>query len=194
MCIVAADSKTFLIGFRRRPCHSGVLIAEIDPLIYEIADCLDARPARGRIFEQSPGQIQQSIAVAETTREKEDEGLFRELLHGDLAGVRRHRIWQTGIGHDSVGRQAHMPRGRNNPAAPIAKTIAVAGDRNRGSDDDVIRRREIRDAREMDIEHRDQRSGLRKFVLQFVADPKCHVTLSALPPGTAPPAVNFLFA
>jgi hypothetical protein len=165
MSIVAADSQTFLIGFRRCPCHPGVLVAEIDLLIYEIADCLDARPARGRIFEQSPGQIQQSITVAETTREKEDEGLFRELLHRDLAGVRRHRIGQTGISHDSVGRHAHMPRGRNNPAAPIAKTIAVAGDRNRGADDDVIRRREIRNAREMDVEHRDQRSGLRELIL-----------------------------
>jgi hypothetical protein len=71
-----------------------------------------------------------------------------------------------------------MPRGRNNPAAPIAKTIAVTGDRNWGADDDMIRRREIRNAREMDVEHRDQRSGLRKFVLQFVTDPKFHVTLS----------------
>ena len=51
MCIVAADSQTFLIGFRRRPCHPCVLVTEIYPLIYEIADCLDARPTRGRIFE-----------------------------------------------------------------------------------------------------------------------------------------------
>jgi hypothetical protein len=49
---------------------------------------------------------------------------------------------------------------RENPAAPIAKTITVAGDRNRGADDDVIRRRQIGNAREMDIERCAQRSGL----------------------------------
>jgi hypothetical protein len=87
-----------------------------------------------------------------------------------------------------------MAHRRENPAAPIAKTITVAGDRNRGADDDVIRRRQIGNAREMDIEHCDQRSGLRELVLQFVADPKFHVTLSALPPGTTPPDVNFLLA
>jgi hypothetical protein len=74
--------------------------------------------------------------------------------------------------NDSVSRQAHMARRRENPAAPIAKTITVAGDRNRGADDDVIRRRQIGNAREMDVEHRDQRSGLRELVLQFIADPK----------------------
>jgi len=61
---------------------------------------------------------------------------------------------------------------RENPAAPVAKTITVAEDRNRGDDDDVIRRRQIGNAREMDIEHCDQRSGLRELVLQFIADPK----------------------
>jgi hypothetical protein len=45
----------------------------------------------------------------------------------------------------------------------------------------------------MDVEHRDQRSGLRELVLQFVTDPKFHDTL-LLPPGTTPPAVNFLLA
>jgi len=39
----------------------------------------------------------------------------------------------TGIGRDSVSRQAHLDRRRENPAAPIAKTITVAGDRNRGA-------------------------------------------------------------
>jgi hypothetical protein len=58
-----------------------------------------------------------------------------------------------------------MARRRENSAAPIANIITVAGDRNRGADDDVIRRRQIGTAREMDVEHRDQRSGLRELVL-----------------------------
>jgi hypothetical protein len=59
--------------------------------------------------------------------------------------------------------------------------------RNRGDDDYLIRRHQIGNAREMDVEHRDQRSGLQKFVLQFVADPKFQsrslraATLGALP-------------
>jgi hypothetical protein len=52
--------------------------------------------------------------------------------------------------NDSVSRQAHMARRRENSAAPIAKTITVAGDRNRGAVDDVIRRRQIGNARERD--------------------------------------------
>src|SRR5437660_4981301 len=170
MRIVATNSLTFLVGFRGCPRHPCVLITEIDALMKKIADCLDARPTGRHIFEQSPSQIQQPIAVAETTREKEDDGLVWKLC--DLAGARHHRIELTGIGHDSVSRQAHMARRRENPAAPIAKTITVAGDRNRVADDDVIRRRQIGNAREMDVEHCDQRSGLRELVLQFIADPK----------------------
>src|SRR3984893_16729762 len=172
MRIVATNPATFLVGFRGCPRHPCVLVTEIDALMNKIADRLDPRPTGRHIFEQSPSQIQQPIAVAETTREKKDDGLVRKLLHRDLAGARHHRIELTGIGHDSVSRQAHMARRRENPAAPIAKTITVAGDRNRGADDDVIRPRQIGDAREMDIEHCDQRSGLRELVLQFVADPK----------------------
>src|ERR1700730_17622302 len=172
MRIAATNSATFLVGFRGCPRHPRVLVTEIDALMNKIADRLDARPTGRRVFEQSPSQIQQPIAVAKTTREKEDDGLVRKLFHRDLAGNRYHRIELTRIGHDSVSRQAHMARRRENPAAPVAKTITVAGDRNRGDDDDVIRRRQIGNAREMDVEHRDQRSGLRKFVLQFVADTK----------------------
>jgi hypothetical protein len=68
--IVAANPATFLVGFRGCPRHPRVLVTEIDALI---ADRLDARPTGHRIFEKSPSQVQQSIAVAETTREKEDE-------------------------------------------------------------------------------------------------------------------------
>ena len=65
-------------------------------------------------------------------------------------------------------------RGQN-PAAPIAKPVAVAGYRNRGEDHDMIRRREIGHTGVMDIQHPDQRRRLRKFILQFIADPKFHV-------------------
>jgi hypothetical protein len=53
----------------------------------KIADRLDARPTGRRIFELSPSQIQQPIAVAKTTREKEDDGLVRKFFHRDLAGT-----------------------------------------------------------------------------------------------------------
>jgi hypothetical protein len=67
--------------------------------------------------------------------------------------------------------QAATPRGESDREGNLLSSL-VAGDRNRGADDDVIRRRQIGNAREMDIEHCDQRSGLRELVLQFIADPK----------------------
>jgi hypothetical protein len=89
-----------------------------------------------------------AVMAASTGRRRPDSGVRRDLDKPGLDATRR-RIFEQSPS------QIQQP-----PAAPIAKSIAVAGDRNRGADEDVIRRREIRNAREMDVEHRDQRRGV----------------------------------
>jgi hypothetical protein len=92
-----------------------------------IATSAASRPLASN-FEQVQAD-QQPIAVAETTREKKtmaSSGLSTAIWPAPGTPDRTDRI-----GHDSVSRQAHILAGAN-PAAPIAKTITVAGDRNRG--------------------------------------------------------------
>src|SRR6185295_5100923 len=47
--VVAADALALLVGLPRRPGGSGMLVAELNAVMNEITDRLDAPPARGRI-------------------------------------------------------------------------------------------------------------------------------------------------
>ena len=129
-CIVAANPATFLVGFRRRPCYPGVLIAKIDPLIYKIADCLDARPAGGRILNRK------SRPDPTTGRCRRNEK--REGRRWPLREASPPRSGRRAAPPDRADRNRSRQRRSTgahacaHPAAPIAKTIAVAGDRNRG--------------------------------------------------------------
>ncbi len=67
-----------------------------------------------------------------------------------------------------------MPRRRNETAAPVAETVAIAADWNRWSRLKMIRQFEIGSPREMYVEHRNQRRGLREFKAQLTSDANAH--------------------
>jgi hypothetical protein len=51
----------------------------------EIADCLHARPARGRMFEQPPCGFRKMIGLAVSDSEQEYQHIVRQILHGVLS-------------------------------------------------------------------------------------------------------------
>src|SRR5882724_3121776 len=57
MGIVAADAPAFIVGFPSRLGGAGVLVAECDVAMDEIADRLHPGPARLRVLEQFPGDV-----------------------------------------------------------------------------------------------------------------------------------------
>ena len=65
-----------------------MLVAERDTLMHQIADGLDASPARCRVAEQFPSQIEQLVAVAETASQEEDKYLLRKLFDWNLVRTR----------------------------------------------------------------------------------------------------------
>ena len=72
------------------------------------------------------------------------------------------------------------PAGADDPAAPVTKPVAVAGDRHRWVDDDVVRSCEVGNTCEVDVEHQNYRARLGKVVLQLATDPKFHRAVSGL--------------
>src|SRR5687767_5044254 len=71
-------------------CHSRarMLVAEGDMTMDEIADPLDARPARWQLFEQLPSCLGQAIGLAVATAEEKDERLRRQILYRVLESRR----------------------------------------------------------------------------------------------------------
>ena len=106
MRVVAADAALFRIGLRRRTRCAGVRVAELDVLMNEVADGLNAAPARLGAAEQLPSQIEQLIAVAEPAGEQKDQRFFGEILDRNLRRVGDDRIGLAGVGDDGVGGDA----------------------------------------------------------------------------------------
>jgi len=86
--IVTAHTTFFFVGLRGGARYPRMLVAEGNALMHEVANRLDARPARIGLTEVSPRQIEQSIAVAEPARNEEDESVLRKKLDRNLRSVR----------------------------------------------------------------------------------------------------------
>ena len=68
----------------------------------EIADRLDARPPRWRLFEEVPGHVGQTVGLAVATAEEIDEGVRRQVLHGVLESRRNDHVRQAAIANDAI--------------------------------------------------------------------------------------------
>ena len=55
MCEIPADANAFVMPFRRCAVAARVMIAEADPRVSVVADCLHPLPARRHIAELGPG-------------------------------------------------------------------------------------------------------------------------------------------
>jgi hypothetical protein len=79
-----------------------MLIAKYDVAMREITNGLNSRPTGRRRPEQTPRQIQHSIAIAKAAGQKEYERLLRKFLNGNLSRIGRDRIGRAFVGNDGV--------------------------------------------------------------------------------------------
>src|SRR5947209_19179797 len=67
MCVVAANAVALYVCFRCSPGGAGVLVAEGQVVVYEIADGLHPRPAERRMSEQAPRLVGKAIGLTVAT-------------------------------------------------------------------------------------------------------------------------------
>src|SRR5260370_42281226 len=135
---VAAHAASFTENIHRCLGGARVLIAEGDVVVHEIADRLHPAPARQRRTEYGPRRVRQTVGLAITAAEQEDQALVREVRDRLLRRVDRDRIRLAGIAHDRRGGQLEPARGRHDTAALIAAAVAVIGVWGGGLSDDAL--------------------------------------------------------
>ena len=99
-------------GVQRRLRGAGMLVAEDDVVVHEVADRLHARPTQRRIREQFPRDVAQAVGLAVAAAQQEDESLFRQVLHVVLPGVGKRLLRQSGIPERGVRGQRERALGR----------------------------------------------------------------------------------
>src|SRR5437016_3646065 len=67
MCVVAANAVALYVCFGRGPGGAGVLVAEGQVVVYEIADGLHPRPAERRMSEQAPRLVGKAVGLTVAT-------------------------------------------------------------------------------------------------------------------------------
>ena len=111
MGVVAADALAFIEDFPRRHGGAGVLVAESDVAMDEIADRLDPRPARRRRLEQLPRRFGQPIGLAIAAAEQVDQRLRRQSSIACCSAEGNDRVGQAAVAHHAVGGQRIAPAG-----------------------------------------------------------------------------------
>ena len=86
MRIIAANALALVEGFPRRLGCAGVLIAERDMTVNEVANRLNTGPPRPGLLEQLPGNVGQPVGLAVPAPEEVNDGVRRQVLDGVLRG------------------------------------------------------------------------------------------------------------
>jgi hypothetical protein len=172
--IVATHAHALLECFDGGLGRPGMLVAEGKMGMDEIADCLDARPARGRLPEKGPGGFGEPVRFAVAASEEKHECVSRQIFHGVLHCGRVDPLRQSTVLHERIGGNADVTQRCDDTTAPVAETVAVGGDRSRRAGQDVVRDDEVGDAGEMDVQRQDHGCRLRTLIDQLVSNPDLH--------------------
>ena len=106
---VAANALPVLQGLVSGLGGIGVLIAEGDVVVNEVADGLNQRPALRHLAEFGPGEFRQSIGVAVAAAEEINQRLDRQSLKRALRRVRRHVVRIAAVLHKKIKRNRQPP-------------------------------------------------------------------------------------
>jgi non-ribosomal peptide synthetase component F len=83
---VSADSSALAERLGGSPCRPREFIADIDVIMNEVADRLNARPARRLVLELCPVEVLEDVAFARATLQQIGQRLSRELFDRNLIG------------------------------------------------------------------------------------------------------------
>src|SRR5271169_2537853 len=98
---VTAHALPFLERLLGRFTGAGVLIAEGDMTMDEVADRLNPLPSGRRSLEQVPSDLGQTIRLAITAAQKKNQGFLGQVLDGVLASRRGDFVRLAGVSDDA---------------------------------------------------------------------------------------------
>src|SRR5580693_2873809 len=174
MRIVAAHPPALGVCFIGRSGGAGMLVAERYVILDEVADRLHPRPAGRRIAEQAPRLVAETIGLAVPAAEQKQDDFRRQVSNLVLHSVQFDRVRQARVTYDGIRAEAEMPGRCNEAAAPIAKTVAVAGNGNRRVRYQIVRTLQFGDAREVHVQRQNHRRRLRKIEMELATEMNTH--------------------
>ncbi len=171
---VAANALPVLQGLVRGLGGIGVLIAEGDVVVNEVADGLDQRPAFRHFPEFRPGKFRQSVGVAVAAAEEINQRLDRQSLERALHRVRRHVVGIAAVLHKKIRRNRQPPGGRLDHVANIPEAVAIFLGGNERVKLHPIRCDEVPPPARMDAQCQDHWRWLRAIVGNCVTGADCY--------------------
>ncbi len=162
----------------RLPCgsrFSRVLVAELDVLMDEITDGLDAAPAGGRLVEQRPGRLRKAVGLAIATPQQVHQSLFGQVVDRVLLCPLFDLVGRPWVADDRISPEMNFPFRSDDPAAPVAKPVAVCLDRGGQFDDECVGSKQVGDASIVNAQRQDHGSGFRAIVNDVVTNTEFHV-------------------
>src|SRR5580698_11042171 len=102
MRVVAAHPPALGVCFTGRSGGPGMLVAERDVILDEVADRLHPRPARRRVAEQAPSLIGETIGLAVPAAEQKQYDVRRQVPNLVLHSVQIDRVRQTRVAYDGI--------------------------------------------------------------------------------------------
>src|SRR5580658_7566867 len=101
MSIVAAYAPTLREHLSGRLAGVGVLVAEGDMAMDEVADRLDPRPAERRVAEEVPRRLGEEVRLAISAAEKKNQRFLGQVLDRVLAGRSGNFVGLAGVANDA---------------------------------------------------------------------------------------------
>src|SRR5712664_2080919 len=175
MCVIAADAFPFVEDLPRRLGRSRVSIIKGNMSMDEVADSLHAAPAGRSSGEQLPCRFRQEIGFTVSTSKQKHQGLFGQGLDCVLLGQGRDDVRRPGIVRQPMGRKAKATLWRQDAVAPVAEDVSIGGDGNRRTADHVVGSNDIGNPTIVNVQRKDDGSGLGKGIDQLVADANLHI-------------------
>ena len=88
-----------------------VLVAELDVLVDEITDGLDATPAGGRLVEQRPSRLRKAVGLAVATPQQVHQSLFGQVLDRVLLRPLFDSVGRPRVADDRISPEMNFPFG-----------------------------------------------------------------------------------
>jgi len=171
---VAAHAATLDHDVGGGPGRAGVLVAEGDMGMNEIADRLHARPARRCRAEAGPSRVHETIGLAVSAAQQEDQRVVRQFR--DLVCARRRfdRVGQARIRDQRVRGNCELACRRHQSATEIAERIQISCHRQRGCDAKLVGLDHVARPRRVHVEHQHHRRAPGKLIDHFEAAANLH--------------------
>ena len=164
-----------------------MLVAELDVLVDEIADSLNATPAGGRLVEERPSHLRK----AGRSRSSDSPARYTRVSSGrswTACSCARCSIRSVVPGSLTIesALRCNFPLRSDDPAAPVAKPVAVCLDRGGRVNDERVGSKQVGDARIVNAQRQDHGSGFRAVVNDVVTNPEFHVEAPGSPMAFIP--------